>query len=87
MLKKELGDDYFAELRTHLRQLKFNGGVLLSAELGKGGRSKSYTLRQPHDPDPSWFKRVVTEVEHLSGILASPIRPPRRITTKLKTKR
>jgi hypothetical protein len=65
MLKKELGDDYFAELRTHLRQLKFNGGVLLSAELGKGGRSKSYTLRQPHDPDPSWFKRVVTEIEQV----------------------
>jgi (p)ppGpp synthase/HD superfamily hydrolase len=31
--------------------------------------------------------RVVTEVEHLSGILASPIRPPRRIVSKLKTKR
>jgi (p)ppGpp synthase/HD superfamily hydrolase len=31
--------------------------------------------------------RVVTEVEHLSGILASPIRPPRRITNKLKAKR
>ena len=28
--------------------------------------------------------RVVTEVEHLSGILASPIRPPRRIVSKLK---
>jgi (p)ppGpp synthase/HD superfamily hydrolase len=28
--------------------------------------------------------RVVTEVEHLSGILASPIRPPRRIASKLK---
>ena len=31
--------------------------------------------------------RVVTEVEHLSGILASPIRPPRRITNRLKSKR
>jgi GTP pyrophosphokinase len=31
--------------------------------------------------------RLVTEVEHLSGILAAPIRPPRRITNKLKSKR
>jgi len=31
--------------------------------------------------------RVVTEVEHLSGLLASPIRPPRRIVSKLKRKR
>jgi len=30
--------------------------------------------------------RVVTEVEHLSGILASPIRPPRRVQAKLKNK-
>jgi (p)ppGpp synthase/HD superfamily hydrolase len=28
--------------------------------------------------------RVVTEVEHLSGLLASPIKPPRRIVSKLK---
>ena len=31
--------------------------------------------------------RVVTEVEHLSGLLASPVPPPRRITSRLKTKR
>ena len=30
--------------------------------------------------------RVVTEVEHLSGILASPIRTPRRVQAKLKNK-
>jgi (p)ppGpp synthase/HD superfamily hydrolase len=31
--------------------------------------------------------RVVTEVEHLSGILATPIRPPRRVTARLKAKK
>jgi hypothetical protein len=31
--------------------------------------------------------RVVTEVEHLSGLLAKPLPLPRRITTKLKDKR
>lgn len=30
--------------------------------------------------------RVVTELEHLSGILVTPIQPPRRITAKLKAK-
>jgi len=31
--------------------------------------------------------RVVTEVEHLSGLLAKPVPPPRRISNKLKEKR
>ena len=31
--------------------------------------------------------RVVTEVEHLSGLLGAPVRPPRRVSTKLKSKR
>ncbi|HUI85413.1 MAG TPA: HD domain-containing protein [Candidatus Binatia bacterium] len=31
--------------------------------------------------------RAVTEVEHISGILGSPIRPPRRIGSRLKGKR
>ena len=30
--------------------------------------------------------RVVTELEHLSGILVTPIQPPRRISAKLKTR-
>ena len=32
MLKKESGDEYFAKVQNHLGQLKFRGGVLVSAE-------------------------------------------------------
>ena len=35
MLKRELGDEYFASVQNHLRRLKFREGVLISAELGK----------------------------------------------------
>ena len=31
--------------------------------------------------------RLVTEVEHLSGLLANPPRPPRRVANKLKTRK
>jgi GTP pyrophosphokinase len=31
--------------------------------------------------------RVVTEIEHLSGVLGAPARPPRRVVSKLKPKR
>ncbi len=35
MLKKELGDEYFVRVENHLTELKFRGGVLISAELGR----------------------------------------------------
>ena len=31
--------------------------------------------------------RVVTEIEHLSGLLGAPVKPPRRVASKLKPKR
>ena len=33
-LRSELADDYFASIQEHLQQLKFRGGVLISAQLG-----------------------------------------------------
>ena len=38
MLKRELGDEYFATVQKHLRQLKFRDGVLISAELRQATR-------------------------------------------------
>ena len=49
MLNKELSDEYFASIQNHLRQVKFRRGVLMSAELGKGGRGANYILRKPQD--------------------------------------
>jgi DNA mismatch repair ATPase MutS len=61
MLKKELGDEYFASVQKHLRQLKFRDGVLISAELGKGNKSTNYVLRKPQDRKVSWMKRFLEQ--------------------------
>lgn len=47
MINKELDDEYFAEVQNHLVELKFNDGVLLSAELGRGNEGTNYVLRKP----------------------------------------
>ena len=58
MLKSELADDYFAEVKAHLKELKFGNGVLMSAELGEGNQGAKYVLRQLMDKKPWWFRRV-----------------------------
>lgn len=49
-LKQELGDEYVAEIESHLERLKFRGGIVLSAELGSGNKGTRYVL---HRPPPS----------------------------------
>jgi DNA mismatch repair ATPase MutS len=61
MLKKELGEEYFASVQKHLRQLKFRDGVLISAELGKGNKGTNYVLRKPQDRKVSWMKRFLEQ--------------------------
>jgi DNA mismatch repair ATPase MutS len=39
--------------------LKFRGGVLISAELGKGNKGTNYVLRRPHDDKRNWIVRVL----------------------------
>src|SRR5260370_3777147 len=34
MIRKELGDDYFASVQDHLRELRFRGGVFCCARMG-----------------------------------------------------
>lgn len=60
MLKKELDDEYFAVVQNHLQELKFRGGVLISAELGKGNKGINYILRKPQDKDKkqNWIKQL-----------------------------
>ena len=60
MIRKELGDDYFASVQDHLRKLKFRGGVLLSAGLGKGNKGTDYVLRKAAEK-PNWMKRIFAE--------------------------
>ncbi|HUK40790.1 MAG TPA: hypothetical protein VLX11_07100 [Candidatus Acidoferrales bacterium] len=57
MLQRELADEYFATVENYLKQLQFRGGVLISAELGKGNKGSHYVLRKPPE-QPSWMKRI-----------------------------
>jgi DNA mismatch repair ATPase MutS len=58
MLRRELDDKFFAEIQTHLKNLKFRDGVLISAELGKGNKGIRYILRKPSENHRSWIDRV-----------------------------
>lgn len=61
MLQKELTDEYFASIEEHLKYLKFKGGVLISAELGKGNKGKNYMLRKLPEDTRGWLSRIVTK--------------------------
>ncbi|MFQ5682952.1 MAG: DNA mismatch repair protein MutS [Candidatus Binatia bacterium] len=58
MTQQALDDDYLVAVENHLRALNFRGGVLLSAELGKGNEGFNYVLCQPNQHDRIWIKRV-----------------------------
>ena len=49
MLRDELDDAYFDLVERQLKALKFQGGMLISAQLAAGNKGKAYTLRQPRD--------------------------------------
>jgi DNA mismatch repair ATPase MutS len=58
MLKRELGEEYFASVQNHLKELKFRDGVLISARLGKGNKGINYILRKSQDKKQSWIERI-----------------------------
>lgn len=61
MIQQELNDAYFAEVEAHLRELRFNEGVLMSAELGPGNEGTNYILRKPHHTNKNWAKRIFSK--------------------------
>lgn len=58
MLRAEFSDDYIARIHSHLAELKFDAGVLLSAELGAGNEGTHHVLRLLRDKRPNWLKRL-----------------------------
>jgi DNA mismatch repair ATPase MutS len=58
MLKAELEDEYFARVENHLRELRFRGGALISAELGKGNKGTDYRLRKRPEKKQTWMERI-----------------------------
>ena len=61
MINLELADDYFAHIQEHLKALKFEDGVLISAELGQGNEGINYVLRKPNGKKQNWVKRMITQ--------------------------
>jgi hypothetical protein len=57
-LDAELDDQYFQELDQHLKHLRFDGGLLMSAELGRGNKGVDYSLRTPGERKPRWAERI-----------------------------
>lgn len=58
-LTDELTDVYFAEIEGHLQALKFDHGLLLSAELGPGNESVRHVLRRTNGQGRSWWQRLL----------------------------
>jgi hypothetical protein len=54
MLKRELDDDYFQVVDTHLQRLKMRDGIVISAVLGQGNKGEGLVLRTPGLTKPSW---------------------------------
>ena len=47
MLQEELSEEYFAQVAYHLKQLKFQNGVLISVQLGRANEGTDYTFGCP----------------------------------------
>jgi DNA mismatch repair ATPase MutS len=58
MVRQELGEAYFAVVETHLKALKFDNGVFVSAELGPGNEGTHYILRRSNQEGEGWMKRA-----------------------------
>jgi len=58
MIQHELNDEYFAIVKRHLKELKFDNGVLLSAELGNGNEGANYILRKRNYSNQNWLKQI-----------------------------
>jgi len=79
MLTQELNDEYFRVVEKHLGQLRFQNGVLISAELGKGNNGTHNVLREPLKDQRSLIKRIFNK-----GKLSYSFKIPDNNSTKLE---
>jgi hypothetical protein len=60
MLERDLDDAYLEAARADLNNLTFRNGLLLSAQVGDGGKAIGTMLRKPQPRDLSWMRRILT---------------------------
>jgi DNA mismatch repair ATPase MutS len=58
-LNDNLDDDYLASAKADLERLKFNEGVLVSADLGESGKGANFMLREPQEKDRHMIQRLL----------------------------
>ncbi len=58
MIARELGDSYLELVKTHLKQLEFPGGILMSAHLAPDFRGADYVLHRLEIRKLRWFEQV-----------------------------
>lgn len=59
-LERDLDNAYLEAAGADLNNLTFRNGVLLSAEVGDGGKGFATMLRKPQPRDLSWMRRIFT---------------------------
>ena len=59
MLREELDAEFFASARSHLRQLQFPRGVLISARLGKGNKATGVVLHETEGHRLGWLPSLL----------------------------
>jgi hypothetical protein len=59
-LQRDLDDGYLEAARADLSNLTFRSGLLLSAQVGDGGKGVGTMLRKPQPRDLSWMRRALT---------------------------
>ena len=57
MVRAELTEEYLAIIETYLAELRFDHGVLLSAELGDSNQSTNLMLRKTDRKNRNWLER------------------------------
>lgn len=61
MIREELTNDYFATITQCLKALQFRGGMLISAQPGRGNKGAHYVLRRPHAPEGNFVQRLLAK--------------------------
>jgi len=59
-LNRDLSDAYLEAAGADLENLRFRNGLLLSAQLGTGGKGIETMLRKPLPRDLSWLRQILT---------------------------
>jgi len=67
MLEKEFEDEYFTEIQSHIEQLKFRNGILVSARLSSGNKISDYILHPLRTKIQGWFMRFLDDYIHLQN--------------------